>query len=216
MKEMKDFFALCKYSFKFTTNITFMLIFLGIGVVTEVVSKGTQYLGGFYVVLCSMYMFQFVMSLSMSDMIQSSGIGRRIQLDIPVKLNLTLSFVLFTILIIFRSVMAGRYPEKANEIAISLFVIDILIFQLFIYTAVVYKYFLASIIIFCLVIGFITAGLTFITNLDMFGGLILSTSIILGYVLIAVGAALQYLICRLIIRKPVSQRAFRGIFRDAK
>ena len=216
MKEMKDFFALCKYSFKFTTNITFMLIFLGIGVVTEVVSKGTQYLGGFYVVLCSMYMFQFVMSLSMSDMIQSSGIGRRIQLDIPVKLNLTLSFVLFTILIIFRSVMAGRYPEKANEIATSLFVIDILIFQLFIYTAVVYKYFLASIIIFCLVIGFITAGLTFITNLDMFGGLTLSTSIILGYVLIAVGAALQYLICRLIIRKPVSQRAFRGIFRDAK
>ena len=216
MREMKDFFTLCKYSFKFTTNITFMLIFLGIGVVTEVVSKGTQYLGGFYVVLCSMYMFQFVMSLSMSDMIQSSGIGRRIQLDIPVKLNLTLSFVLITILIIFRSVMAGRYPEKANEIATSLFVIDILIFQLFIYTAVVYKYFLASIIIFCLVIGFITAGLTFITNLDMFGGLTLSTSIILGYVLIAVGAALQYLICRLIIRKPVSQRAFRGIFRDAK
>ncbi len=216
MKEMKDFFALCKYSFKFSTNITFMLIFLGIGVVTEVVSKGTQYLGGFYVVLCSMYMFQFVMSLSMSDMIQSSGIGRRIQLDIPVKLNLTLSFVLFTVLIIFRSIMAGRYPEKANEIATSLFVIDILIFQLFIYTAVVYKYFLASIIIFCLVIGFVTAGLTFITNLDMFGGLTLSTSIILGYVLIAVGAALQYLICRLIIRKPVSQRAFRGIFRDAK
>lgn len=213
---MKDFFALCKYSFKFSTNITFMLIFLGIGVVTEVVSKGTQYLGGFYVVLCSMYMFQFVMSLSMSDMIQSSGIGRRIQLDIPVKLNLTLSFVLFTVLIIFRSIMAGRYPEKANEIATSLFVIDILIFQLFIYTAVVYKYFLASIIIFCLVIGFVTAGLTFITNLDMFGGLTLSTSIILGYVLIAVGAALQYLICRLIIRKPVSQRAFRGIFRDAK
>ena len=206
MKEMKDFFALCKYSFKFTTNITFMLIFLGIGVVTEVVSKGTQYLGGFYVVLCSMYMFQFVMSLSMSDMIQSSGIGRRIQLDIPVKLNLTLSFVLFTILIIFRSVMAGRYPEKANEIADKLKALGIR----------VNKYFLASIIIFCLVIGFITAGLTFITNLDMFGGLTLSTSIILGYVLIAVGAALQYLICRLIIRKPVSQRAFRGIFRDAK
>ena len=216
MKELKDFFALCKYSFKFSTNITFMLIFLGIGVVTEIVSKGTQYLGGFYVVLCSMYMFQFIMSLSMSDMIQSSGIGRRIQLDIPVKLNFTLSFVLFTVLIIFRSIMAGRYPEKANEIATSLFVIDILIFQLFIYTAVVYKYFLASIIIFCLVIGFITAGLTFITNLDMFGGLTLSTSIILGYVLIAVGTVLQYLICRLLIRKPISQRAFRGVFRDAK
>ena len=216
MKELKDFFALCKYSFKFSTNITFMLIFLGIGVVTEIVSKGTQYLGGFYVVLCSMYMFQFIMSLSMSDMIQSSGIGRRIQLDISVKLNFTLSFVLFTVLIIFRSIMAGRYPEKANEIATSLFVIDILIFQLFIYTAVVYKYFLASIIIFCLVIGFITAGLTFITNLDLFSRLTLNTSIILGYVLIAVGTVLQYLICRLLIRKPISQRAFRGVFKDAK
>lgn len=193
-----------------------MLIFLGIGVATEVVSRGTQYLGGFYVVLCSMYMFQFVMSLSMSDMIQSSGIGRRIQLDIPVKLNFTLSFILFTALIIFRTIMAGRYPEKANEIAISLFMIDILIFQMFLYTAFVYKYFLASIIVFCLAIAIITAGLTFVTNLDLFKGLTLNTSIILGYVLIVTGTVLQYLICRLLIRKPVSQRAFRGVFKDAK
>ncbi len=216
MKEMKTFFTLCKYTFKFQTNITFMLIFLGIGVVTEVVSKGTQYLGGFYIVLCSMYMFQFIMSLSMSDMIQSSGLGRRIQLDIPVKLNVFLSVVLFTALIIFRSFMASRYPDKAHDIAVSLFMIDVLIFQLFIYTAVVYKYFLASIIVFCTAIAFLTAGLTFVTNLDLFQGLELSTSIILGYALIVIGAVLQYIICRALIKKPISQRAFRGIFKDAK
>ena len=112
--------------------------------------------------------------------------------------------------------MASRYPDKAHDIAVSLFMIDVLIFQLFIYTAVVYKYFLASIIVFCTAIAFLTAGLTFVTNLDLFQGLELSTSIILGYALIVIGAVLQYIICRALIKKPISQRAFRGIFKDAK
>ena len=216
MKEMIKFLKLCKYSFKYKTNLAFLGVFLAIGVINELVTKGTQYLGGFYVVICSIYMFQFIMSLSMSDMIQSSGIGRRIQLDMPVKLNVTLSVVLYTLRVIYRIAMNSLHPELAREIAISLLMIDIMFFELFIYTAFVYKYFIASVVVFCFTFVFVTSGLNIINNLKFLNGVTLGQAIALGYIVIAVGAAIQYLICRMLIRVPISQRAFRGIFKDAK
>ena len=180
MKEMMNFIKLCKYSFKFKTNTVFLGVFFVIGLINEIVTKGTQYLGGFYIVICSIYMFQFVMSLSMSDMIQSSGIGRRIQLDIPVKLNVVMSVVLYTALIIFRIIMTGMHPELANEIAVSLLMIDVMFFVLFIYTAFVYKYFLASVLIFCFTFVFITSGLNIIHNLELFSNVTLTDAIVGG------------------------------------
>lgn len=216
MKDMINFLKLCKYSFKFKTNVIFLGVFFVIGLINEIVTKGTQYLGGFYIVICSIYMFQFIMSLSMSDMIQSSGIGRRIQLDMPVKLNVFMSVVLYTMLIIYRIIMTGMHPELSRDIAVSLLMIDIMFFILFIYTAFVYKYFIASVVIFCFTFVFVTSGLNIINNLDLFNRLSLTNAIVIGYIVIMIGAILQYLICKLLIRVPISQRAFRGIFKDAK
>ena len=216
MKDMINFLKLCKYSFKFKTNVIFLGVFFMIGLINEIVTKGTQYLGGFYIVICSIYMFQFIMSLSMSDMIQSSGIGRRIQLDMPVKLNVFMSVVLYTLLIIYRIIMTGMHPELSRDIAVSLFMIDVMFFLLFIYTAFVYKYFLASVLVFCFTFVFVISGLNIINNLDLFNRLSLTDAIVIGYIVILIGAILQYLICRLLIRVPISQRAFRGIFKDAK
>ncbi|MBR6147193.1 MAG: hypothetical protein IKQ44_02420 [Lachnospiraceae bacterium] len=216
MKDMIKFLKLCKYSFKFKTNCIFLIIFFIIGVINEVVTKGTQYLGGFYIVLTSIYLFQFVMSLSMSDMIQSSGIGRRIQLDMPVKLNGFLSIVLYTLLIVFRLSMARIHPEYIVDNTSSLLMIDIMFFLLFIYTGFVYKYFIVSILVFCFTFAFITTGMNIMNSLDIFSKVSLNDVVIFGYIVIIIGVILQYLICKILIRKPISQRAFRGVFKDAK
>lgn len=216
MKDTIKFLKLCKYSFKFKTNIIFLIIFFVIGLINEIVTKGTQYLGGFYIVLTSIYLFQFVMSLSMSDMIQSSSIGRRIQLDMPVKLNGILSIVLYTLLIIFRLSMARIHPENIRDNTSSLLMIDIMFFILFIYTGFVYKYFLVSVLIFCFTFVFITTGMNIMNSLDLFTKVSLTEVVIFGYIVIFIGAILQYLICRLLIRVPISQRAFRGVFKDAR
>ena len=184
--------------------------------INEVVTKGTQYLGGFYIVLTSIYLFQFVMSLSMSDMIQSSGIGRRIQLDMPVKLNGFLSIVLYTLLIVFRLSMARIHPEYIVDNTSSLLMIDIMFFLLFIYTGFVYKYFIVSIVVFCFTFAFITTGMNIMNSLDIFSKVSLNDVVIFGYNVIIIGVIIQYLICKILIRKPISQRAFRGVFKDAK
>ena len=215
MTETLMFLKLCKYSFKYKTNMVFLLFFLIIGVINEAVTQGTQYLGAFYIVLCSIYVFQFIMSLAMSDMIQSSGIGRRIHVDIPVKLNMVMSLVLYTLVVVFRLIMAAMHPEKAKAIAASLLMIDIMFLVLFIYTAFVYKYFLVSILTFCFTFGFVIAGFNIILQLpDVI--ITMKVAIIAGYSVILIGAALQYMICVILAKKPISQRAFRGIFKEAK
>ncbi len=215
MADTIRFLKLCKYSFRYKTNIIFLILFMVIGIINEVVAKGTQYLGGFYIVLCSIYMFQFIMSLSMSDMIQSSGIGRRIQVDIPVRLNVMMSLLLYTLLVIFRICMAKAYPENKPQIASSLLMINIMFFVLFIYTGFVYKYFMVSIIVFCCSAMFIITGSNILVN--RFGSDIsMTVAVISGYIAIAVGAVAQYIICKAIVKVPISQRAFRGIFKEAK
>ncbi len=215
MSEMIRFIKLSRYSFKFRTNVIFLLLFFGIGVLNEVVTGGTQYLGAFYIVLSSMYMFQFIMSLAMSDMIQSSGIGRRIHLDIPVKLNLVLSLIFYTLVVVFRLSMSALHPEKAVDIASSLMVIDVMVLIIFIYAAVVFKYFLSSIIAFCLLFSCVIGGTRIIMTLP--GVFVtMKAAVITGYAAILIGSAMQYLICRTLLKKPIAQRAFRGIFKDAK
>jgi hypothetical protein len=215
MTETMKYLKLCKYSFRFKTNIAFLILFLAIGVINELVTSGTEYLGGFYIVLTSVYMFQFIMSLSMSDMIQASGIGRRIHLDVPVMLNVLLSTVLYTLLVIYRFIMAYLHPEKATQIATSLLMIDIMFFVLFIYTGFVYKYFLASLLVFAFTFVFVVGGSNFLIGLP---GLVITMPMaaIIGYVAILAGAILQYLICKALVNKPISQRAFRGIFKEAR
>ena len=216
MKELINCFKLCKYSYQIKTNIIFLILFMSIGILNEVASQGTSYLGGFYIVMCGIYIFQFVMSLCMSDMIMSSWLGRRVQLDIPVKLNSIVSLILYTILGLFRLYLTGRYPEKANEIAASLLAINIMFFFIFIYAAVVYKYFIVSIVVFCFTITFAITGFNILNNIEVLSNITIGQAVASGYIIIVVGTILQYLICRLLIKKPITQRAFRGIFKNAK
>ena len=89
-------------------------------------------------------------------------------------------------------------------------------FFIFIYAAFVYKYFLASVMVFCFTISFSITSFNIINNIDALANITTGQVVASGYIIIVVGTLLQYLICRLLIKKPITQRAFRGIFKNAK
>ena len=97
MKEYIKLLKLCRYGFRFKLNLACFLIFLGVGILIEIVSKGENMLGGFYIVLCSMYMYQFFISLSLTDMIQSSGLKYKLNAVLPVAANVIFCFIFITI-----------------------------------------------------------------------------------------------------------------------
>jgi len=215
MNDLIKAVKLIKYGFRFNLNIVILLLFLVLGFVVEIGSEGSSYIGGFYIVLCGMYMFQFVMSLNMSDMIASSGFSRKTQLKIPCVLNGFATLVLYTALVIIKSINIARNPESETIMVVSLLMVIILEFTICIYAAVVYKYFVVTVIIYTIMIVII---MTFANLINAIADIQLSFSLtaLIGYVVIGIGIILQYVISLLIIKKPISQTAFRGIFKDAK
>lgn len=137
----------------------------------------------------------------------------------PVFVSTVIYIILYTVLVIERIILVHVNPQDKDMLMFTLFTIVMMLFIMFIFSAICYKYFVAGFIIFfALLIGTVLVldevcmrgGYEFICNMG-FG-----TFIIIGYAVILAGGAIEYLIGKLLYRKPLSEFAFRGIFKDAK
>lgn len=84
LKDVKLGFQLLKYSYRLNSNIMISGAILLIGVLVEILSKGTSLIGGVYFMLAGMFVYQLILSMDISQMIQSTGMKKRLQLTIPV------------------------------------------------------------------------------------------------------------------------------------
>ena len=84
LKDIKLGFKLLKYGYKLKLNI-FMLAFFAIfGIASDIMSKGTSIIGGIYIMMCGMFTFQLIMSMDVSELIQSTSLKKKLQIYIPV------------------------------------------------------------------------------------------------------------------------------------
>lgn len=169
--------------------------------------------------LSGMFAYQMIVSMDISGMVQSSAMKKRLQINLPVFVSTVLYIILYTVLVIERVILVHFNPQDKDMLMFNLFTIVMMLFIMFIFSAICYKYFVAGFIIFLALMMGTTFGLNevctrggyeFICNMG-FG-----TFIIIGYIAILAGGAIEYLIGKLLYRKQLSEFAFRGIFRDAK
>jgi len=219
IKNLKTGFKLLKYSYKCKINLILLAFFTVIGLVSEISSHGTNMLGGFYFTMSGMFAYQMIVSMDISGMVQSSAMKKRLQISMPVFVSTVIYIILYTVLVIERIILVHVNPQDKDMLMFTLFTIVMMLFIMFIFSAICYKYFVAGFIIFfALLIGTVLVldevcmrgGYEFICNMG-FG-----TFIIIGYAVILAGGAIEYLIGKLLYRKPLSEFAFRGIFKDAK
>ena len=219
IKNLKTGFKLLKYSYKCKMNLILLAFFTVIGFVSEISSHGTNMLGGFYFTMSGMFAYQMIVSMDISGMVQSSAMKKRLQISMPVFVSTVIYIILYTVLVIERIILVHVNPQDKDMLMFTLFTIVMMLFIMFIFSAICYKYFVAGFIIFfALLIGTVLVldevcmrgGYEFICNMG-FG-----TFIIIGYAVILAGGAIEYLIGKLLYRKPLSEFAFRGIFKDAK
>ena len=81
-KQIKFGLSLVKYGFKLKSNIAMLVFFLIIGFIVEIGSKGTNLIGGVYFMLIGLFAFQLIMSLTLSNFIQTSPAKKRLQITI--------------------------------------------------------------------------------------------------------------------------------------
>ena len=219
LKDVKLGFQLLKYSYRLNSNIMISGAILLIGVLVEILSKGTSLIGGVYFMLAGMFVYQLILSMDISQMIQSTGMKKRLQLTIPVIVSTLVYMGIYTFLVIERAVLIHLGVADRDVLMYTLFNIIAVIFTMFLFTSICYKYYVAGLIVFLATFLVSFSGLQMGSGSD-FAAFICNMNygvfVILGYAVILFGAALEYFIGKLLYRKPLSEFAFRGMFRDAK
>ena len=219
MKDLILGFKLLRYGYKLKTNVMMLILFTAIGFVIELSSHGTNMLGGFYFMLTGMFAYQMIIYMNASDYVQSSVMKRKLEVGMPVIVSTVVYLVLFTILVAEKYILIRMYPENTENYQDTLFMIIFILFGAMIFCGVSYKYFVASFIVFMLVI--ITCMSTISSwlchhHISEVISLGLVKLAVLGYAAILLGGVIEYLISSLLYRKQLSEYAMSGLSKSMK
>lgn len=219
MKDLILGFKLLRYGYKLKTNVMMLILFTAIGFVIELSSHGTNILGGFYFMLTGMFAYQMIIYMNASDYVQSSVMKRKLEVGMPVIVSTVVYLVLFTILVAEKYILIRMYPENTENYQDTLFMIIFILFGAMIFCGVCYKYFVASFIVFMLVI--ITCMSTISSwlchhHISEVISLGLVNLAVLGYAAILLGGVIEYLISSLLYRKQLSEYAMSGLSKSMK
>ena len=141
-------FKLVKYGYKLKENIIMLAFITAIGVIVEIQSKGTSIIGGFYFMLVGMFAYQLIMSVDVSEYIQTSAMKRKLQLTIPVITSTALYLFIFTFIIIEKCILINMYPENQKMLIMSLVQLELFMLIVFAFSSICYKYFLLGFLLF--------------------------------------------------------------------
>lgn len=208
LKDIKLGFKLLRYGYKLKLNVIMLVFLTVIGIASDIMSKGTTIIGGIYFMMSGMFTFQLIMSMDVSELIQSTSLKKKLQIYIPVMSSTVINLVIFTFLV-----------ADKTQLIYTLFTIDVVLLIVYLYTSICYKYYVLGFIAFMvLFMGVFTvlSGAAFVPVSNAVFKLGLPVVALLGYIAIFAGGALEILIGELLYKKPLSEFAFRGFFRDAK
>ena len=219
LKDIKLGFKLLRYGYKLKLNVIMFVFFAVIGIASDIMSKGTSIIGGVYFMMCGMFTFQLIMSMDVSELIQSTSLKKKLQIYIPVMSRTVINLVVFTFLVIERVILIQNSVADKKQLIFTLFTLDVELLTVYLYTSICYKYYVLGFIVFMvLFMGVFTvfSGAAFVPVSNAVFKLGLPVVALLGYIAILAGGAFEILIGELLYKKPLSEFAFRGFFRDAK
>ena len=163
--------------------------------------------------LTGMFAYQMIIYMNASDYVQSSVMKRKLEVGMPVIVSTVVYLVLFTILVAEKYILIRMYPENTENYQDTLFMIIFILFGAMIFCGVCYKYFVASFIVFMLVIITCMSTISHISDVISLGLVKLA---VLGYAAILLGGVIEYLISSLLYRKQLSEYAMSGLSKSMK
>jgi len=227
MKNLK-ILKLIKYSLQFKFMCGFTIFFLVFGIVFELTDFKLEAwsLGGLYLALAGMYIFQMIFTVSFSQMVQTSYYKKKLQTSLPILSSTILSLIFFTVFWIIR--IARTTPERLEEnhqtyagsyTAILMSAVSISIFM--IYMGFSYKKYILSIILLMvlfIVFAFFMHTNDFLRNVTehLISGSNPTLLLAVSYSIILVSAFIGYGVNCLLYKTSISEAALRYSLKMAK
>lgn len=230
MKDLVKYFKMMKYALQAKMIFILAIIFFVLGILFEFGDfsdhSSSYSLASLYLALTAMYFYQLVFSTTVSKLVQSSPMKKKLQTVGPTAVTLITSLFTFTVYVVIRLIrITPRFLEDngttyANTYSTILFM-AVWYFLFSVYMSISYKSFIISMVIIAVsVIAILLFGSTtdvFINMTDklLIGGSnpVLLIAVSLGIILI--GSLVGYVISLLLYKKPISDMAVRYALRQA-
>lgn len=211
IKEIKTSFQLIRYGYGLKSSIFLTVAFLCLAFLLAVASGGNlnqnSWMESYFILITVLWPLQVLYSTGASKMVQSSVWKKKLETSMPV-LTSVVSFLLMYLVVLGLKAMQLGLGWRNTETIVHELVLDAaLILLLMLYSAVAYKLFVLSFVLF--MISFF--GFTIISNMlystGFFVEIPLWAGVALGFLAIAVGGVLEYGISLLCYRIPFSKNA---------
>lgn len=214
---------LIKYGMNVKSSLGAMLLFTAVGIAFEIMHMlgleeyrnmvGIDF-GALFLYSAAMYPAQILMTLDISGMVQASPYKKRIQTSVMSFTSLCGNLAALAIMLLVRGLGAFVMPQRAALIWHDLPVIGLMGLGLSIMGALLYKFYILSIIVLAVVFGSAGSWMAIAENMGMetgmnpMGNMSLPAAIAFCVVMILLGNGIQYLIARMIYKRPYSKGAF--------
>ena len=213
MKSFIKCFKLFKYSAQLKNSLFFMFIIGTVGFFLEFsASKDHSFIGGFYIFLFPVMIGQMLMTISLSGLVQSSYLKKRLQTLFPHIITFPITGLSLFIVIMHRAFMIRNGvpgvsdAENYSAQSVYIFGLGVLIFFSLIYFAVCYKFFVASLIVFfCIMIPGMIVMQNPYSPINQFMGRDFGVSVIAAIVLFLMGNIISLVLSNLLYKYELSE-----------
>lgn len=220
-KEIKKIITIIKAAPQLKTQIFCTLLFLIIGIIFELgTNKVFSYsiLSIVYLSTTTMYIFQTIMSVCYSGLVQSSSEAKKLQAKFPLYIKSLINIIFFFIISLHRVYIASKpEPDISIKESISLqcfFILSfsVLCFFLPIYEIISYKFFWLSLVGIVLTFPIMIWILHAIIHSQSFYSIKNLTFIVaipLGFLILIAGSLLSIFLANLLYKYPISAHVMR-------
>ena len=199
-----------KYAYGIKPNFFLMIVFMLISLVFYTIGPriNSRFLGGYMLMCMAILPTQMVYSLSVSNIVQSSPLKKKMQTIVPAVFTCGNLVIMYLINVLIYGVMVWVHPESVLEMGNEVLLLALTMMVMSIYMGLAYKYFAVSVIMFLFVYFSLYIGKNFVI-LDQFGSgaVFFGIMALLGLASVVVGGVMQYWVSLLVYKAPMSKMA---------
>ena len=209
LDELKNAYKLVQYGLKIKMQLGMAVLFVVLGIGIEILAQGQVVTGSFYIVLSGMFIYQLIISVDNSTLVQSSPYKKKIQCTYPLIATAPWVYMTLTIISVIHGIFAQESAEMYSTMCRMTLLLGALLFILMIYFGLAYKYFIIG-----TVVMFVSVfpPIIILQNDNPLTALFTSypACVVISYVLTTLGVIGCWIIAKVTYKRDLDKWAFKA------
>lgn len=225
INDLKLGFKIMKYGHSAKLSIIGSIVLAMVGLVLCIISITAKisFLGGYFLTLSVLLLLQLISTVNAANLVQSSPMKKRLQTSVPAFFSILMMLAAYLLNVVVVAVVVCDNPEEEVHCYTQIIHAAALMGIIMLYYGAVYKYFVASsIVFFTIFMFFYPSILSGDINEELYWSFVpfaeswqnFALTAVIGLAVVLVCGVLQYLISLAVYRAPISKLALGARLRS--